>query len=475
MTSLLDRVRFAIERDALVPPGSRVLAAVSGGADSVAMLHLLLSLAPACGFALAGLAHLNHGLRGSESDGDEAFCRDLAGRLGLPIEVVREDVSARAHADRVSIEVAARRARYAFFREAAERLDADRISTGHTRDDQAETFLLRVLRGAGASGLAGISPRRGPIVRPLLDIRHGELVEYLAGLGLAFREDSSNRDVTIPRNWVRHELLPLLAARLNADVIDVLARDAHVLRDEAALIESLSDRAAGTIETTTPNGRIRLDAAGLCSLPLALARRIVRHAAGRIDGAGFIGFDHVEQILAIACNADRATAADLPGVRVERNGADVVLSSRGSRQAPAERGFRVRLPVPGRVTLPQCGCVIDVQERPIGAVQVHQGKDVAVDPTLAVLDAAVAADGLWVRGRQLGDRLRPLGMSGRKKLHDVLVDRKVPRETRDRVPIVVDGHDEIVWVGGHLIDHGARVTEGTQTVVILKLTRLGEP
>ena len=410
MTPLVDRVRCAIERDTLLPPGSRVLAAVSGGADSVAMVHLLLALAPACGFELAGLAHLNHGLRGEESDGDETFCRELTARLGLRLEVQRDDVGARARA----------------------------------------------------------------VVRPLLDVRHRELLDYLAGEAIAFREDSSNRDVGIPRNWIRHELLPLLAARMNSDIVEVLARDARVLRDEAALIELLASKAAGTIDTTTPEGGIRLDGAGLRGLPVALARRVVRQAAARIDGAGFLGFDHVERVLALAGDANPHTAADLPGVRVERNGADVVLSSRGPGQAPPDTGFRVPLSVPGRISLPQCGCTIEAGTARVERVQVTRGTDLATGSMVATVDEAATVGGLWVRSRRPGDRLRPLGMSGRKKLQDVLVDRKVPREARDRVPLVVDGHDEIVWVGGHVIGHDARVTERTQTVVILKLTRLGE-
>ncbi|MGE5200173.1 MAG: tRNA lysidine(34) synthetase TilS, partial [Rhodospirillaceae bacterium] len=187
MASLQDRVKHAVARDALIPPGSRVLAAVSGGSDSVALLHLLRLLASDCRFTVAGIAHLNHALRGEESDADEAFCRALAAQHGIAIEVGRRDVAQLARDERVSIEVAARRARYEFFAEAAERLKIDRIATGHTRDDQAETFLLRVLRGAGATGLAGIRPRRGPVVRPLLDVRRDELLAFLASLGQAFR------------------------------------------------------------------------------------------------------------------------------------------------------------------------------------------------------------------------------------------------------------------------------------------------
>ena len=474
MASLRDRVRLAIERDALIPPGSRVVAAVSGGSDSVALLRLLHLLSGDCRFTLAGVAHLNHGLRGDESDADEAFCRELAAGLGVAIEVAHRDVAQLARDEHVSIEVAARRARYDFFADAARRLQIDRIATGHTRDDQAETFLLRVLRGAGATGLAGIRPRRGPIVRPLLDTRRDDLLAFLDGLGQAFRTDSSNRDVRIPRNWVRHRLLPLLAEHLNADVVEVLAREATVLRDEAILLDRLANEAAARLETALPERGVRLAAGALAELPVALARRVVRQALARTEDAHFHGFDHVEQVLALARPVGDRSAADLPGVRVERIGAGVVLYKRGPRFRQAAEAFRHHLPVPGRVTVPECGCRIEARTRKRNASQSVAAQALGVDPDTAVIDAAAAAGGLAVRSRRPGDSIRPLGLMGRKKLQDVLVDRKVPRDERDRVPLVVDADDRILWIGGHVVAEDACVTARTRSVVVLKLIRNGE-
>jgi len=473
MMSLQDRVRHAIERDALIPPGSRVLAAVSGGPDSVALLHLLQLLSGECRFTLAGLAHLNHGLRGDESDEDEAFCRALGAEHGLAVEVGRRDVAQLARDDRVSIEVAARRARYEFFADAAERLKVDRIATGHTRDDQAETFLLRVLRGAGATGLAGIRPRRGPVIRPLLDIRRDELVAFLASLHQAYRTDSSNRDLGIPRNWVRHRLVPLLAEHLNSDIIEVLAREATVLRDEAMLLDRLANEAAARLETALADRGVRLDAAALAGLPLALARRVVRQALARTDSARFHGFDHVEQVLALASRVGDRSAADLPGVRVERNGAGVVLYKRGSRSRPSAVAFRYELPVPGRVTVVECSCRIEARARRLTPSQLVGGASVSANRDTAVIDAGAAAAGLAVRSRRPGDSVRPLGLTGRKKLQDVLVDRKVPRVDRDRVPLVVDSLDRILWIAGHDVSEDAKVTERTRSVVVLKMIRNG--
>jgi len=531
--TLPDLVRRAVERDALLPAGTRVLAAVSGGADSVAMLHALVALAPVLGFTVAGVVHINHSLRGDESDGDETFCRGLAGRLGLPFDTERVDVATLAMTEQISIETAARRARYRVFHDASLRLGADRVATAHTRDDQAETVLLRLLRGAGTAGLGGIHPRRGGTVRPMLDIRRADILAFLEEIGEDYREDSSNRDESIPRNWIRHQLLPFIADRLNGDVVEALARAAIVLRDEEELLDQLAEQASvsarlepgapGTMAASQagdpgtraasqagdpgPARRATFDPTRLSEMPPALARRVVRAALLRVNNNRFVGFEHVERVLAFARFRHRAKAlchgsnepagptaqtgssapagssvpawpgseADLPGARLEPNGGNVVLSNRASRSGPAPEAinYRYRLDVPGRLELPECGAAIDASIASVPDPQ-DDANAWVTSPREAVIDAAFAGGGLWVRSRVPGDALRPFGMSGRKKVQDLLVDRKVPRAERDRVPIVVDDRDRVLWVAGHAAADDARITERTQTVVILKLRRHGE-
>jgi tRNA(Ile)-lysidine synthase len=472
--SLQQRVRRSIERDALMPVGSRVLAAVSGGSDSVALLRLLLELAPGVGFTVAGVGHVNHGLRGTASEGDEAFCRALAGRLGLPIEVQRRDAAALARTRRTSIEAAAREARYEGLADMAVRLGADLIATGHTRDDQAETFLLRLLRGAGSSGLSGIRPRRGSVVRPLLESRRQELRQYLKSMAQPYREDASNRDTAIPRNWVRHRLLPLLARRLNGDIVEVLARQAGVLRDESALLDQMAEEAARMVAAPRRGRAIELRTRALLAFPPAVARRVVRETLIEMAGGRFLGAAHVEAVLDLAAGERSRAAADLPGVRVERIGPNVVLYSRGLASGPAPGPFNYAMAVPGLLHLPECGCAIEARRRQRSSGQRAASQVVSGDSDVAVIDAAAARGGLSVRSRRPGDWIRPLGLRGRKKLQDVLVDRKVPRGERDRLPLVVDADGSVVWVAGHVMSHDARVTESTRSMVVLKLIRNGE-
>jgi tRNA(Ile)-lysidine synthase len=228
---LLDRVRQTIRRRDLARSDTRVVVALSGGSDSVALAHLLRELDLAGEVRLVGLAHFNHQLRPAAS-GDERFCAEVAAALDQPLLVERENVRDLARRERRSIEDAARRARHGFLERARVHFDADAIALGHTRDDQAETFLLRLLRGAGARGLAAMHPRRGALIRPLLDCRRAILRDYLASRGVPYINDESNGDLSIPRNRVRAELLPLLEQRFNPSIVDVLADEADLARDE---------------------------------------------------------------------------------------------------------------------------------------------------------------------------------------------------------------------------------------------------
>ena len=275
MTSLAARVLASLRRRRLCDPKARLVVAVSGGADSVALAHLLAELSTAGALMLAGVAHLDHRLRGDESDRDREFCTALAANLRLPFDVEQIDVLREAERRGESIEQTARAVRYEFLERARVRRGADRVAVGHTRDDQAETVLLRLLRGAGTRGLAAILPSRDTVIRPLIDIRHAEIVLYLAGHEHPWVEDSTNQDRRILRNWVRHDLLPTIAARAGDGVIDVLARTADSAREDEALLDALALEAEARLrpEAGTPVG---IDAPRLLLHPPAIARRVVR-------------------------------------------------------------------------------------------------------------------------------------------------------------------------------------------------------
>ena len=228
---IASRVLETIRRHALVAPGGRVVVALSGGSDSVALLRAAKELEGRGELVVAAAVHLNHGLR-AEASGDEQFCRELAADMASRFAPISSTCAGARGRERTSLEAAGRNARYELFERVADEFGAAAIATGHTRNDQAETFLLRLLRGAGPRGLGGIHPRAGRVIRPLIDLDRDDLREYLSSLGQAFREDDTNADLTIPRNRIRHELLPLLESRYAPGIVDVLARDASIARED---------------------------------------------------------------------------------------------------------------------------------------------------------------------------------------------------------------------------------------------------
>ena len=469
---LLARVRRFIAEHDLARPETRVVVALSGGSDSVALAHVVRGLAAAGELAAAGLAHFNHQLR-EAADDDERFCVRLAESFGWPIYTEREDVRARARRERRSIEDAARTARHAFFARAREHFGADAVALGHTRDDQAETFLLRLLRGAGPRGLAAMHPRNGIIVRPLLECRRAELRGYLAERHAPFVDDESNADVSIPRNRVRLELLPLLEQRFNPAIVDVLADQAELARAEWLwMIEESVKSEVGSLKTS----EFRLQSSKLQALPLALRRVVLWRAMTEMSGGRPVSFDHVRSALDLLSSPE-AGSVDVPGHVVERAGTSLVLRKRdrAGRGAidPEVNLFEYPLSIPGEVPLPLAGCVLTAEPGPVATP--GAGTAAPADRTVAVVRRDLCGGALRVRNRRPGDRFRPVGVGGRKKLQDYFVDRKVARQSRDQVPLVVDEANRIVWVAGFGIDEAFRVTDPAQAVIILRLKHLGGP
>jgi tRNA(Ile)-lysidine synthase len=451
------------------------------------MVHLLRELERAGELTLAGVAHFNHQLRES-ADADEDFCRGIAAHLGVPFDAGRGDVRERARLEGRSVEDAARASRYEFLEGAADRAGAEAIAVAHSLDDQAETFLLRLLRGAGPRGLAGILPRAGRVVRPLLDVRRAELREYLAARQLAFREDETNADVAIPRNRVRHELIPYLEAWFSPGITDVLAREAAIAREDEDLLQIQAIDLASLIvlrkeaDQNTSPATTRIDAARLTTLHPAMAARVARIALEQASNR-YIGFDQIARLLAFARDARPGAALSLPGVRAMRDARGIVLGAARSRppSPPESNSFRFPLSIPGEVRLDTQGWVISAGSTEAACVSgpAHAGPQGAPQPSPDQGGSVPVRSGslklpLAVRFRRPGDRLRPGGMGGkRKKLQDLFVDRKIPREFRDSVPLVVDDDDRIVWVVGEGVAEDFRVTAPSQGVIFLKARRLG--
>ena len=474
MSPLARRVLRGLERRELLKPGERVAVAVSGGSDSVALAWLIHEMAAAGRVALAGLVHLNHGLRGRESDEDEAFCRALAARIGCAIDVEHIDAATLARARSQSIETASRGARYEFFEAAGRRLGATVVATGHTLDDQAETVLLRLP--------AGVRPRRGSFVRPVLDVRRTELRRHLAAMGETFRDDSSNQDLSIARNRIRHELMPVIS-RLAPAGARALARAASLARDDEEFLQQRAIEAGRSLvlsrRDASGNGPgVRIDCAAFAALPAALSRRVARDLLLGVRPAAALTARHIEAVRALAAADKPKGHLDLPGLEAERVGRELTISPRENSAATPGRGrgqrgltsrpdFERPLTVPGSVEMPEAGVRIAAS-----LLEGTEAREPGGTRSIAMLQASSLALPLAVRSRRPGDRLRPLGSPGRRKLQDLLVDRKVPRDDRERLPLVVDAADRIVWVVGVAIAEECRVTTPSAGVVILEVRDL---
>jgi tRNA(Ile)-lysidine synthase len=462
---LLDRVSRYAAQHRLWTREARVVAAVSGGSDSVALLFLLRELGARGELMLAGLAHLNHHIRGAAADADAAFCRALAERLEIPAFLGDADVPVQAAHESASLELAGRHARQRFFNEVLTSGEAQRVAVAHTRDDQAETVVLRLTRGAGAAGLAGMAPRRGQLVRPVLELTRQELQEYLRHRGETWREDATNLDRSVPRNLIRHEVLPILRT-MNAQADAALARAADALRVDAELLETLANAAyLQVVKTSSDDNTVIVSPGELTKLPVALATRVARYALETANPDGSYGLTEARALCAFAAGGPES---QLSGLRMERFGSSAVLLIRQAQ--PVHRGPAVdfpelRLAIPGMVEAAHGAWAVTADGPLPRPASVDHGAGTAI------VDARGLGDHLIVRPRRPGDRLQPLGAPGRKKVQDVLVDRKVPKDDRDRVPIVTTEQGDIVWVAGQVLADPFRVTSLTSSVVILTLRR----
>jgi tRNA(Ile)-lysidine synthase len=431
--------------------GESVLVAVSGGADSVALLRILIALAPELSLRLHVL-HVDHGLR-PDSHRDADFVRQLAERLGVAVDVARVTVAPGG-----SLEAAARAARYAALEAHATRLGADRIAVGHTADDQAETVLMRMLGGAGVRGLAGIPAVRGRIIRPLLDLRRPQLVVALRAMEQPWIEDPSNRDPKFLRNRIRHELLPRLGAAYSADLVQTLTRVGRLCRDTVEAIERIAARELDRLAVSA-DGDVVLEHAALGELPRQVAAEVLRQAAARLGSrAPLRAWAHRGLARVLAVPPPRRPFR-LGGVTVEVSCGRIRLAVALARPWPERE-----LTVPGRVELPEIGRVLEAHVVSTAGYAVPRARD------RVAFDAAMVPARLTVRARRRGDRFSPFG-AGERRLKAFLIDAKIPRWERSRLPLV-EADGAILWIAGVRRGREAPVTVATQSVVELTLTPL---
>ena len=444
-------MRATIARYDMFPAGQTVVVGVSGGPDSTALLHALAGLRGELGIDLVA-AHLNHGFRGDEAEADAAYVHDLAAGLGIRCWVERVDVPGMRKRLHLSAQEVARNARHAFLKRVASELGATRIALGHTQNDRIETVLLNLLRGCGPDGLAGFPPIDLPLVRPLYAVSRAETEAYCADHALNPRRDSSNASFDYRRNRLRTELLPYLMSYYNQKVGNAILRMAGLVSADNTLLDALAAESREQVTLAQTDTGITLDAEALNELPPALRRRVVRQAIARVRGhLQGIGFEMLERVLD-AVSERKKVRIDLPSsgaeiVRLRGDGValTVVREAAASRPLP----WQCLVQVPGRTELARAGIVLEASIGTADALRSGERRsDLLIyrceDVTLPIL----------ARSWKPGDRMRPNGMSGSKKLQDLFTDAKVPSEERMRYPVLVDaaGAGRILAVVGMRAD-----------------------
>ncbi len=461
---LLNTVRAAIMRDALLQPKQRVIVAVSGGADSTALLHILHRLE-----YRVEAAHFDHHTRQGESARDAEFVRDMAAALGVPFHTDDAEVAAEARVAGCSFEEHARAVRYAFLCGVADETGCGTVALAHHGDDQAETVLMRVLRGTAGRGLAGMLPLRTEgavrIIRPLLECHHHELCHWLAKHGIAWREDATNADPEHGRrNQVRNKLMPELQRDYNPVVRDALASLARAQRLDNALLEDLLDRECARLGLG-PKTSEQIPVAALAQLHPALRRRWWVRQFERIGN--WADWAHIDAADCFLAGGKVGDYWDLGRSVFLYRGRGFLSFTERKAETPKEDTV---LKVPGETVA--LGCVFRVTLKPGGALP-PGGPKAWCNPTRQVFDAARISGPLRVRTRRVGDRFHPLGLKGTKKVQDYFVDRGVPAPSRDCVPLLT-ANDTILWVVGHAPSAEAAVTDATKDLIEVEVHRAGE-
>jgi tRNA(Ile)-lysidine synthase len=503
--SLANRALRAIQKRQMLRAGDRVGVAVSGGADSVALLLLLLELRAKLGVVLS-VVHFNHKLRGKSSDADERFVAKLAAKLGLPFHMEREDIAARAKREKSNLEDSARRARYAFFARLVKEGHLMRIAVAHTVDDQAETVLGHILRGTGLAGLGGIHPVVEPIVRPLLEVRRAELRAYLRSKKQTWREDATNRDTARMRARIRKALIPLLEKHFHPAVVEHLANLADLAREDEAFLEAIAkkraaaifERKAGTARVCVEdlltirtrkglnirdahNHEAHQDEKGTNAQTQssqkfaeqdkqetsALSRRLVRRIVEELKSrGGQLNAEHVQTVLELAEHGETGKCVPLPGgleVRRERD-ALVFRENRSGRNATKRRkefAYAIDLAAgPAEVHVPTLGCVFRF------TVIDWLAKRGETRDTGAVLDRDALRFPVVLRNWRPGDRLRPPGHRSAHKLKRLLNEKHISRWERDGWPVLTSG-GVLVWARGFPVAAEFAASERTRAGIVI--------
>ena len=475
---LVQSVEKTLVEFKMLQSGDKVLVAVSGGPDSVALLHVLLALQAKIDIRI-GIGHLNHGLRSSAATRDAAFVSSLGNKMGLPAHVAAEDIQNLHQQHKGSLEALGRKARYNFFSRIARKFGYSKIALGHHADDNAELILMNLFRGSGPLGLSGIPPvRNNRYIRPLIEQPRKRIMEYLQDIQAAYVLDATNNDLRFLRNRIRHELIPGLTRGYNPNLVDTLNRTAAIFRDEDDWLNQYSGRIFNTLaegDATT----LRIPVSKLLENHGAIQRRTIRTALGHIKGdLKSITLQHIDAVLRLCREGSIDQQLHLPGrLLVRKQSHNHLLiseqplptSSRADLHPAGPIPFYT-VPVPNpdtvirTVTAEEAGITLVLSAMPAESM----GSLTSAGQHTAFFDMDKLTFPMLLRNTLPGDRFMPLGMQGTQKVKNFFINNKIPREIRRKTPVLLSS-DTIAWVVGHRIDDGVKITQQTRNVLKIEL------
>ncbi len=446
----------------MIEKGDTLFVAVSGGCDSTVLLHLLLDLAPSWKLKLAVL-HVNHQLRAKASDQDEAFVRALAKKHHLPFFVTRISVQALARDRKMSLEEAARTARYDFFERIIQAKGAQKLVLAHTLDDQAETVLMRIMSGTGLQGLQAIRPRRklndAYLIRPLIEVSRRHIRAFAKEKRIAFREDKTNQSLQFVRNKIRLKLIPLMERKFNPQVKKALARLPHLLDVDLSFLDETAQGCYQRLAVREGKEQILFPKKAFLNLKPAIQYRLISRALDAL-GKADLDFDHWNQFLGLLMT-ERNFKYQFPKDLIAVVTVDH-LKIRHAKQIPVS--FLHSSELSESVYIPELGQTVSCEELSGKPKQVKK-----TDQSFEIFDGDSFSFPLTIRNRKAGDRFWPLGQKKTMKLKSFLINRRIPVEKRDRLPIVVSGR-QIAWVGNVMMADPFKVTSQTKRFVRLKIS-----
>lgn len=462
--NFIHKVVATVKKHSMISGEERILTGLSGGPDSVCLLHVLHNIKDKFNLDLIAI-YIDHGLRPGETEKEIEFCKNLCMKLNMPFITKPIDVKSYANEQKLNMQEAARQLRYKIFNETTFEIKAHKIALGHTADDQAETLLMRLFRGSGHTGLVGIPPVRKNIIRPLIEIERKEIERFLNAEKIDYIIDSSNLKKDYLRNKIRLSLMPMIK-EINPDMIETLSKTAAIFRDEEKYFEILVTKTLMKLISRKTESRIELFLAPFEIMDKAIMRRVLRRAIDETKGLRGVSFIHIDDIIELIKYGNPGDRLYLPrGIRVIKAYSTFILTSE-----PPVTLDTYTLSIPGENVLKEAGVLMKVSMVESQELDT-MSQTIGLWSTLGIFDAEKLKFPLIVRPRKDGDFFYPLGFGKRKKIQDFFVDQKVPRDERDRVPLVISG-DDIIWVVGYRGDDRFKLTEETKKAVKLETKKI---